>query len=92
MSQILHTFDGNKNYLYTYLVSRLGVPVVIGEWGSGTGEDSDNNVRFASYFSRKAKESGIAAFWWMGLSDGQDCSVPCWTMPRTKDAIIGASN
>lgn len=74
----------------TYLVKRLGVPVVIGEWGGGSGEDSDANVRFASYFSQKAKDAGAAAFWWMGLSDGNDRSTPAWTMPKTKDAILKA--
>lgn len=70
------------------IVKRLGVPAIIGEWGGGSGEDSDANVRFASYFSGKAREAGIATFWWMGLSDGEDRSVPRWTMPRTKDAIL----
>ena len=73
--------------LDTHIVKRLGVPVIIGEWGGSTAED-EPNVHFASYFSQKAKEAGIAAFWWMGLSDGKDRSIPGWTMPRTKDAIL----
>lgn len=73
--------------LDTHIVKRLGVPVIIGEWGGSTAEDQ-LNVRFASYFSQKAKAAGIAAFWWMGLSDGQDRSLPAWTMPKTKDAIL----
>lgn len=72
----------------THLRQRLNVPVIIGEWGGGTGEDSDANVRFASYFSSKAKASGVAAFWWMCLSDREDRAVPKWTTPRTKDAIL----
>ena len=74
--------------LDTYIVKRLGVPVIIGEWGGGTNDDNDANVTFASYFSGKAREEGIAACWWMGLSDGSDRSIPAWTMPRTKDAIL----
>ena len=92
-------FDSEKadiDRLFTnldqYIVRRLGVPVIIGEWGGGSGEDSEANVRFASYFSRKAKDAGIAAFWWMGLSDGNDRSVPAWTMPLTKDAIVTVYN
>ena len=73
--------------LDTHIIKRLGVPVIIGEWGGSTAEDQ-LNVRFASYFSQKAKAAGIAAFWWMGLSDGQDRSLPAWTMPKTKDAIL----
>jgi aryl-phospho-beta-D-glucosidase BglC (GH1 family) len=71
-----------------HIVRRLGVPVIIGEWGGGTGEDTDANVRFAGHFSAKAKAAGMAACWWMGLSDGEDRSVPKWSMPRTKDAIL----
>jgi aryl-phospho-beta-D-glucosidase BglC (GH1 family) len=73
--------------LDTHIIKRLGVPVIIGEWGGST-EGDDPNVRFASYFSQKAKSAGIAAFWWMGLSDGNDRSELRWTMPRTKDAIV----
>ena len=76
----------------THLQKRLGVPVIIGEWGGGTSEDSEANVRFTNYFSTKAKASGVAAFYWMGLSDGKDRSLPRWTMPRTKDAILQPYN
>ena len=72
----------------TYLQERLGVPVIIGEWGGGSSSDTYENARFASYFSTKAKESGVAAFYWMGLSDGKDRSVPQWTMTKTKNAIL----
>lgn len=74
--------------LDTHITQRLGVPVIIGEWGGGDGEDSDANVVFASYFSQKAKEAGVAAYWWMCLSDGKDRAVPKWTTPRIKDAIL----
>ena len=76
--------------IHTYLQKRLGVPVIIGEWGGGTHEDTANNVRFASYFSAKARSSGVAAYWWMLLSDGKDRTVPKWTSPKTKDAILSA--
>jgi aryl-phospho-beta-D-glucosidase BglC (GH1 family) len=76
--------------LDTYLVKRLGVPVIIGEWGGGSGDDTDADARFAAYFSQKAKDAGVAAFWWMGLSDGADRSVPRWSMPKTKEAIVKA--
>lgn len=71
-----------------HLQARLGVPVIIGEWGGGTSTDSDANSRFAAYFSEKAKAAGVAAFFWMGLSDGKDRSTPQWTMPRTMAAIL----
>ena len=72
----------------THLRDRLGVPVIIGEWGGNTGKDTDDNVRFTSYFTSKAREKGVATFFWMGLSDGEDRSVPKWTMPKTKAAIL----
>ena len=90
-------FDSQKadiDQLFTnlneYIVKRLGVPAIIGEWGGGSNNDNAANTRFATYFSGKAKEAGVAAFWWMGLSDGKDRSVPTWTMPKTKDAILEA--
>ena len=70
-----------------HIVSRLGVPVIIGEWGGGDVLD-EVAARFAGYFSRKAHDAGIAALMWMGLSDGNDRAVPAWTMPLTKDAIL----
>ncbi|MBQ9410312.1 MAG: hypothetical protein IJU21_01755 [Bacteroidales bacterium] len=42
----------------------------------------------AAYFTGKAKDAGIATFWWIGLSEGEDRSVPRWSMTRTKDAIL----
>ena len=74
--------------LDTHIVKRLGVPVIIGEWGGNAGTDTEKNVEFARYFSTAAKKNGAAAFMWMCLSDGKDRSVPKWTMPKTKDAIL----
>ena len=71
-----------------YIVRRLGVPVIIGEWGGGSNEDSAAMIRFAGYFSQKAKDAGMAALYWMCLSDGADRAVPAWTTPGVKDAIL----
>ena len=71
-----------------HLARRLGAPVIIGEWGGGVNEDNDASIRFAGYFSQKAKEAGVAAFYWMCLSDEKDRSVPTWTTPGIKDAIL----
>lgn len=87
-------FDAQKadiDRLFTnldqHLVRRLGVPVIIGEWGGGDVSDAVC-ARFAGYFSQKAHDTGIAALMWMGLSDGNDRAVPAWSMPLTKDAIL----
>lgn len=76
--------------LDTYLVRRLGVPVIIGECGGGVGKDTEKNVSFTRYFMSKARAAGVAPFWWMGLSDGKDRETPTWTMPATKDAIVNS--
>ena len=73
--------------LNQHIVRRLGVPVIIGEWGGGNVSD-EVSARFAGYFSQKAHDAGIAALMWMGLSDGKDRAVPAWTLPLTKDAIL----
>ncbi len=87
-------FDAQKadiDRLFTnldqHIVHRLGVPVIIGEWGGGNVSD-EVSARFAGYFSQKAHDAGIAALMWMGLSDGNDRAVPAWTLPLTKDAIL----
>ena len=73
--------------LDTHIVKRLGVPVIIGEWNGKT-DDDDASARLAIYLQSKARAAGIATFWWMGLSDGQDRAIPQWTMPKTKDALF----
>lgn len=74
--------------LKAQIVDRLGVPAIIGEWGGGTNEDTLDNARFAEYFSQKAHDAGVAAYYWMGLSDGDDRAVPKWSMPRAKNVIL----
>ena len=71
-----------------YLGRRLGVPVIIGEWGGHVNEESAAMLRFTGYFARKAKEAGITTFYWMCLSDREDRAVPTWTTPGIKDAIL----
>ena len=87
LSDIKENCHGLFSNLDQHIVRRLGVPVIIGEWGGGNVSD-EVAARFAGYFSRKAHDAGIAALMWMGLSDGNDRAVPAWTMPQTKDAIL----
>lgn len=80
------------NSIKTNLVSK-GVPVVIGEWGTSDsgGDYSDNTevfAEFAQQFVELAKDYGYATIFWMLLSDASDRSVPQWTAPEIKDAII----
>ena len=71
-----------------YIVKRLGAPAIIGEWGGKSSEDNTLNTQFSEYFSRKAKENGVAALLWMGICDGNDRANLRWTMPQAKDAIL----
>ena len=80
--------DSQFTDLDQYIVRRLGVPVIIGEWGGSANEDSAAMIHFAGYFSQKAKDAGVAALYWMCLSDGADRAVPTWTTPGVKDAIV----
>lgn len=75
-----------------YLVSK-GIPVVLGEFGADTGKRAETELaKQASCYVSAAAQYGIACFYWMGLSDGEDRSVPKWTKPRLRDAILNAYN
>lgn len=79
--------------LSTYLGKNA--PVIIGEWG-GSSEKFDyanetmrnKLVDFANYFIQKAKAKNMSTFYWMGLSDAKDRSVPKWSQPELLDAIV----
>lgn len=79
--------------LATNLASK-GAPVILGEWGVGSGSavtydtDREAYLGFAEYLVRKARENNAGTFHWMGISDGADRSVPKFTQPDLKDAII----
>lgn len=72
-----------------YLISK-GAPVIFGEWGTTSDIDTyrKNLCDYARYYTEKCKEAGMGMFYWMTLSDGADRSVPTWTTPDLKDAIV----
>jgi len=76
--------------LNTYFVSK-GIPCVLGEFGADTGKrtESELSKQAACYVSAAARYN-IPCFYWMGLSNGDDRSVPKWTKPNLKDAILKA--
>ena len=74
--------------------------MIIGEWGSGGSKDNktvcydyarNSYLEFATYFVQQTKAHGMATFYWMGISDGQDRAVPKFTQPDLKDAIINGT-
>lgn len=79
----------------THLVTKGG-PVIIGEWGTANNNENDymvrrNNVlQFADYMVKKAKENNFATFYWMGISDGTDRSLPVFTQPDMAETIVKA--
>lgn len=66
-----------------------GAPVIFGEWGF-SGENASDAVKadYAKYFVEKIKEADMACFYWMGLSDGTDRTIPQWSDEALKDAIV----
>lgn len=79
--------------LNTYLVQK-GAPVVIGEWGTSSGNDyierRSNVLSFAKYFVEQAKAYNYAPFFWMGLSDGTARSFPAFNQADLVLAILQA--
>ena len=76
--------------LNTYLVSK-GIPCVLGEFGADTAQRTETELaKQASCYISAATRYNIPCFYWMGLSDREDRSVPKWTKPKLKDAILKA--
>ena len=76
--------------LNKYLVSK-GIPCVLGEFGADTGKRAESELaKQAACYVSAATLYNIPCFYWMGLTDGQDRSVPQWTKPKLKDAVLKA--
>ena len=74
----------------TYLVAR-GIPCVLGEYGADTSKRQETELaKQAACYVSAAAQYNIPCFYWMALSDGKDRSVPKWTKPTLKDAILKA--
>ena len=77
--------------LNTYLVSK-GIPCVIGEYGCTSARAEAEIAKQAACYVSTAAKYDIACFYWMVLSEGADRSVPKWSKPTLKDAILKAYN
>ena len=73
------------------LASAKGVPFIIGEYGTTAPRADTEIAKQVTCYVQTCKQYGGACFCWMLLSDGADRSVPKWTKPYIKDAIIRAS-
>lgn len=85
--EIKRQMDG----LNTYLVSR-GIPCVIGEYGCTTSRPESEIAKQLACYVTQAARYNIPCLCWMLLCDGDDRSVPKWSRPNLKDAIIKAYN
>ncbi|MBR1713131.1 MAG: glycoside hydrolase family 5 protein [Alloprevotella sp.] len=82
----------------TNILAVKGAPVIIGEWSSGNVDaaTTDYDARrqhmldFASLFVAKAKEYGMPTFYWLGLSDKIDRTLPAFTQPDLAETILQA--
>ena len=79
----------NVENMDKYLVSK-GIPCVLGEYGCTAIQSATEIAKQAACYVSAAAKSDIACFYWMALSDGEDRSVPKWTAPTLRDAILKA--
>jgi aryl-phospho-beta-D-glucosidase BglC (GH1 family) len=79
------------------ILAAKGAPVIVGEWGT-LDDDSDvnynnnktNYLDFCKHFVTEAKNNGIITFYWMGLSDGSNRSLPVFHQPDLAETIVKA--
>ena len=90
-TDVTNMFSDINSYLKTK------APVIIGEWGTSTvdsGSDYNNNranmINFLDYFVKKAKQNNIATFYWMGLTDGVNRSLPAFNQADLAQTLINA--
>lgn len=81
--------------LKTYIVERLNMPLIIGEWGPRTSDGTEaydsrreKLVEFARYFVEKTKEYGYATLYWRGLSEKIARLWPAFDQPEVAEAIL----
>ncbi len=76
--------------LNAYFVSK-GIPCVLGEFGADTSERAETELaKQAACYVSNAVKYNIPCYYWMSLSNAEDRSVPKWTKPVLKDAILKA--
>lgn len=96
MSAVKAEVDQMYADLQEHLVSKGG-PVIVGEWGTSNVDTApdyihrhDDMLEFADHFVSKAKEYGMATFYWMGLSNGGFRTVPAFNEPDLAETIVKA--
>ena len=86
--------------LNTLLADRLGVPVIIGEWGPRYTTDADKALYsylesedlfdYADYFVKETKKKGFLTIYWMGMSNKLARLWPYFTQPNLAKKVLKA--
>ncbi len=100
MEYIARQIDYMVSNIDTFFVQRYNAPVIIGEWGTsnvdaGSGKTDydlhrEHMFNFVDYFVQKMKENDIATFYWMGLSDRSNRSLPVFNQADLAEKILNA--
>ena len=98
MEYIARQIDYMISNIDTFFVQRYNAPVIIGEWGTANVDKSPNDYdahrehmfNFVDYFVQKMKENDIATFYWMGLSDKTNRSLPAFNQADLAERILKA--
>ena len=96
METVRKYVDFLMDNLNTYLVDRLGVPVIIGEWGPRNNDgdsyelELDYLLQYADYFIRRAKENNFATMYWMGMSNKLARLWPYFNQPLLAETVLKA--
>ena len=100
LNKALTNVDALMTNLNILLADRLGVPVIIGEWGPRYTTDADKALysylerddllSFANYFVTKAKENGFVTMYWMGMSNKLARLWPYFNQPKLAKKVLKA--
>jgi hypothetical protein len=74
-----------------------GAPVIFGEWGTSNVDNGSDYIdrrqsmiEFCEYFVKQCKANDIATFYWMGLSDGSNRTIPAFNQADLVERIMKA--
>ena len=89
--RILHYFDNIQTR-----ADELGIPVILGEWGSQDKDNTKYRAAHAKYYVAEAKRRGWATFWWdnnKASGAGELFAIfnresNTWHFPEIVDAIM----
>ena len=99
MSGVKKEIDDMVAAWNTHIISK-GIPMILGEWGTANVDKGDGKTdydarrdvmfEFVDYMVQKCKESNVATFWWMGLTDGINRSLPAFNQADLAERLVKA--